>query len=485
MSTTPTIVWFRLDLRLDDNPALAAAVKRGGPVLPVFVHAPEEEGEWAPGAASNVWLHQSLKSLDASLRKKRSRLNILKGRSQEVLENLVRETGAGAVYWNRRYEPVTRARDEHIKAALRTMGCDAMSFNGSLLFEPWEIETRQGFPYQVFTPFWKACLCKHDPAEPLSASRKIPAPERWPASFELDALQLEPRPDWAGGIRDAWSPGEQGAAANLERFLEIALPAYTAFRDRPDAIGTSRLSPYLHFGEISPRQVWNAIRSHLAGASEKGVNVSAEKYLAELGWREFSYHLLYHFPQTTDENLRAQFNHFPWADDAQALAAWQKGRTGYPIVDAGMRELWTTGWMHNRVRMIVASFLTKDLRSHWRNGARWFWDTLVDADLANNTQGWQWTAGCGADAAPYFRIFNPVLQGERYDPKGDYVRKWIPELNKLPAKWIYKPWEAPENVLTEAGVTRGATYPQPIVDHAQARVQALEAYGAIKGRLPN
>jgi deoxyribodipyrimidine photo-lyase len=482
MSTTPTIVWFRLDLRLDDNPALAAAVKRGGPVLPVFVHAPEEEGEWAPGAASNVWLHQSLKSLDASLRKKRSRLNILKGRSQEVLENLVCETGAGAVYWNHRYEPVTRARDERIKAALRTMGCDAMSFNGSLLFEPWEIETRQGDPYQVFTPFWKACLCEHDTAEPLSAPRKIPAPERWPASLELDALQLEPRSDWAGGIRDAWSPGEQGAAANLERFLEIALPAYNTSRDRPDAIGTSRLSPYLHFGEISPRQVWNAIRSHLAGASEKGANVSAEKFLAELRWREFSYHVLYHFPQMTDENLRAQFNHFPWADDALALAAWQNGRTGYPIVDAGMRELWVTGWIHNRVRMIVASFLTKDLRGHWRNGARWFWDTLVDADLANNTQGWQWTAGSGADAAPYFRIFNPVLQGERYDPKGDYVRKWIPELNNLPAKWIHKPWEAPENVLTDAGVTRGATYPQPIVDHAQARVRALEAYGAIKGR---
>ncbi len=482
MNTSPTVLWFRLDLRLDDHPALVAAVKRGGPVIPVFIHAPEEDGEWAPGAASDFWLHQSLKALDGSLRKKHSQLVILKGRSQEVLEKLVRDTRAGAVYWNRRYEPAVRKRDETIRTALCDMGCDAMRFDGALLFEPWEIETKQGGPYQVFTPFWKACLAQDEPAEPLPVPSKIPSPDKWPTSLEVEALRLEPRIDWAGGIREAWTPGEEGAAENLQRFLEDAVQTYSNDRDRPDTVGTSRLSPHLHFGEICPRQIWYATRRQLAGSTKKGENTGAEKFLAELGWREFSYHLLYHFPHMPNENLRLQFDRFPWADDEEALRAWHEGRTGYPIVDAGMRELWTTGWMHNRVRMIVASFLTKDLLIHWREGARWFWDTLVDADLANNTQGWQWTAGCGADAAPYFRIFNPVTQGDRYDPEGNYVRRWVPELEKLPAKWIHKPWEAPEDVLADAGVKLGGTYPRPIVDHGQARERALEAYSVIKGK---
>ncbi|GMV93241.1 MAG: deoxyribodipyrimidine photolyase [Candidatus Hydrogenedentota bacterium] len=482
MSTSPAIVWFRQDLRIEDNPALATAVKRGGPIIPAYIHAPEEEGEWPTGAASKVWLHHSLSALDASLRDKHSRLIVLKGRSQDVLEGLVRDTGAGAVFWNRRYEPTIRTRDEIIKTALRDMGCDAMSFNGSLLFEPWEIETKQGDPYQVFTPFWKACLAKDDPAEPFPAPRKIPAPNDWPASLELEALRLLPGISWDQGIRKAWSMGEGAAAEQLNRFLEDAVADYDSSRDRPDIFGTSRLSPHLHFGEISPRQIWGTTQNHLAGISGKGAANGAEKFLAELGWREFSHHLLYHFPHVPNENLREQFNRFPWADDEKALRAWQKGMTGYPIVDAGMRELWTTGWMHNRVRMIVASFLTKDLLIHWLEGARWFWDTLVDADLANNTQGWQWTGGCGADAAPYFRIFNPVTQGERYDPEGDYVREWIPELANLPSKWIHKPWEASEVELSEAGITLGDTYPHPIVDHAQARERALEAYNAIKNK---
>jgi deoxyribodipyrimidine photo-lyase len=386
------------------------------------------------------------------------------------------------VYWNRRYEPAIRARDETIKNALSGMGCDAMSFNASLLFEPWEAATKQGNPYQVFTPFWKACLAGDEPAESLPAPAKIPAPKDWPASLELKALGLEPAIDWAGGIRSAWTPGEAGAARNLESFLEDTVLNYSDDRDRPDRSGTSRLSPHLHFGEIGPRQIWTSLRSQLAGSSKKGVNTGAEKFLAEIGWREFSYHLLYHYPHVPNENLRERFNAFPWVKNEDTLRAWQTGRTGYPIVDAGMRELWATGWMHNRVRMIVASFLTKDLLIHWVEGARWFWDTLVDADLASNTQGWQWTAGCGADAAPYFRIFNPVSQGERYDPDGEYVRRWVPELKGLPAKWVHKPWEAPVAVKHDASITLGRTYSEPIVDHAQARVRALEAYGAIKGR---
>ncbi len=355
-----------------------------------------------------------------------------------------------------------------------------LSFNAALLWEPWTIETKNETPYKVFTPFWKACQAADSPAEPQESPERIPGLETWPESLEIASLDLEPKIDWAGGIADAWEPGEQGAMSCLERFLSEAIDDYGKDRDRPDKSGTSRLSPYLHHGEISPRRIWRAVQEKLE--NDDNPCRGARKYLSEIAWREFGYHLLYHFPETPLEPLRPEFDSFPWADDPRGLEAWQKGQTGYPIVDAGMRELWTTGWMHNRVRMIVASFLVKDLFLPWQEGARWFWDTLVDADLANNTLGWQWAAGSGADAAPYFRIFNPVSQGERFDPQGLYVRRWVPEIAGLSDRYLHKPWEAPMKDLQGAGVDLGNAYPRPIVDHAEARQRALAAWDDLKAR---
>jgi len=480
MSKNPSIVWFRQDLRLDDNPALLAAVERSGPVLPVFIWSPGEEGEWAPGGASKWWIHQSLLRLDESLRRRGSRLLILSGPAEAALGKLIQTSGARAVYWNRRYEPASIARDKALKESLGRDGLEIKSFNAALLWEPWTIQTQKETPYKVFTPFWKACQAAASPPEPEEAPERIPAPEKWPQSLETAALELEPQIDWAGGIAEAWEPGEQGAARRLERFLAEAVDDYGEDRDRPDRTGTSRLSPYLHHGEISPRRIWRAVHDNL-GESEKPTK-GARKFLSEVAWREFGYHLLYHFPETPLEPLRPEFDSFPWADDPQGLEAWQNGRTGYPIVDAGMRELWATGWMHNRVRMIVASFLVKDLFLPWQEGAQWFWDTLVDADLANNTLGWQWAAGSGADASPYFRIFNPVSQSERFDPQGRYVRRWVPEIAALPDSFLHKPWEAPMKVLQEAEVNLGTNYPRPIVDHAEARQRALAAWDDLKAR---
>ena len=471
-----SLVWFRHDLRLADNPALSAAVARGGPVVPIFIWAPDEEGAWAPGAASRWWLHQSLAQLEAALRQRGSGLVIRHGPSEATLRAVLAETGADAVFWNRRYEPAIVARETGIKARLRADGVLVETYNSALLFEPWTVETKAGKPFQVFTPFWKACLASGPPLAPITAPAALPAPTMRLESVPLDQLQLEPRVDWAASIRAAWHPGEAGAAAQLARFLAEALPRYAEDRDRPDLIGTSRLSPHLHFGEMGPRQIWQAVRAHPAHAGGSG----SETYLREIGWREFAHHLLFHFPQTPEQPLRPEFAAFPWAADARGLRAWQKGRTGYPIVDAGMRELWATGWMHNRVRMLVASFLVKDLRVPWQRGVEWFWDTLVDADLASNTLGWQWTAGCGADAAPYFRVFNPVSQGEKFDPDGAYVRRWVPELAGMPAAWIHKPWVAPAEVLAAGGVALGRTYPHPLVDHAAARAAALAAFATIK-----
>ena len=495
-----SLVWFRLDLRLADNPALQAALKRGA-VIPVFIHAPDEEAPWSPGGASRWWLHQSLKSLDASLRDFGSQLIIRRGSSLETLSALAKETGATAVFWNRRYEPAITARDTKIKTALREAGLEVESFNGALLHEPWTIQNQSGKPFQVFTPFWKNCLTKPDPAEPLPRPRKLFAPERWPKSFALAALELEPKIKWAEGMRAAWQPGESGAAAQLGKFLTAAFSNYTNDRNRPDLTGTSRLSPHLHFGEISPRQIWHAVRRHVemgapisesartgeatAPTSRVGDRRSVadwrtSQFLTEIGWREFAHHLLHHFPHTPAEPLRADFKKFPWRKDAEFLAVWQQGQTGYPIVDAGMRELWATGWIHNRVRMIVASFLVKDLLLSWTDGAAWFWDALVDADLAQNTLGWQWTAGCGADAAPYFRVFNPVTQGEKFDPHGGYVRRWCPELVQLSDQWLHAPWNAPREILERAGVVLGDNYPEPIVSHAIAREVALATFAAMK-----
>jgi deoxyribodipyrimidine photo-lyase len=469
-----TIVWFRHDLRIDDNPALAAAAGRGM-VVPVFVWAPEEEAPWAPGAASRWWLHRSLEKLAAALAKAGCPLVIRRGGSLATLRKLATEFGATHVTWNRRYEPAIVKRDTAIKQALAADGLAVESFNGGLLYEPAHVATKEGRPYQVFTPFWRALLARDEPATPVAAPKKlVPAPKT-AAGLAIEALGLLPSIPWAGTMERTWSPGEAGAHKRLDSFLDRALTGYGTERDRPDHVGTSCLSAHLHFGEISPRRVWHAVRDAAGGKPAAKLAGSPEVYLRELGWREFAGHLLFHFPHTADAPLRADYAKFPWANDPVGLRAWQRGRTGFPIVDAGMRQLWATGWMHNRVRMIVASFLVKDLRVSWLEGARWFWDTLVDADLAANTLGWQWAAGCGADAAPYFRIFNPTSQGTKFDPEGTYVRTWVPELAKLPSDDIHEPAEADTSVLSKAGIVLGRDYPEPLVDHAEARKLALEA----------
>jgi deoxyribodipyrimidine photo-lyase len=386
------------------------------------------------------------------------------------------------VFWNRRYEPAIVARDESLKATLRAAGLQAESYNGALLHEPWSIQNKSGKPFRVFTPFWKTCLAAGEPDPPLPVPRHVAPVQKQPISLPIAALELEPKMNWATGLQAAWCPGTAGAGGELKRFLAHGILAYSSGRNRPDLLGTSRLSPHLRFGEISPRQVWHAVASFAGSQSVPAKTWRSWQFLTELGWREFAYHLLYHFPQTAEQPLRPEFASFPWRDHAAWLQAWQRGQTGYPLVDAGMRELWSTGWMHNRVRMVVASFLVKNLLINWTQGARWFWDTLVDADLANNTLGWQWTAGCGADAAPFFRIFNPVSQGEKFDPEGSYVRRWIPELARIPDRWLHRPWEAPPAQLTAAGIELGRTYPRPIVSHLVAREVALEAYHDMKAK---
>ena len=435
----PSLVWFRQDLRLSDNPALAAAVQRGKPVIPVFIWAPEEEGSWPPGAASRWWLSRSLAALSADLEKLGSRLIVRRGPSIEAIDRLMAETGAGALFLNRRYEPRPMGRDGDVLTNLRRQGFIAEGFNGNLLFEPWTIANQSGKPFRVFTAFWRTCMKCPIPKPAADAPRRLRSPESWPSSLALADLQLEPSFDWASGFREVWQPGEAGALGQLKRFLEETAARYETGRDRPDQTGTSRLSPHLHFGEISPREIWRAAPNNQA-------------YLRQLIWREFAYHLLFHFPESTDRPLRPEFAQFPWKSDPAKFRAWTRGETGYPLVDAGMRELWHTGWMHNRVRMVVASFLVKHLLIDWREGAAWFWDTLVDADLANNTLGWQWVAGSGADAAPYFRIFNPSIQAAKFDPDGAYVRRWAPD---------------------SAART-------PIVDHDEARRRALAALESIR-----
>jgi deoxyribodipyrimidine photo-lyase len=466
-----TIWWVRRDLRLADNPALEAALAAGGKILPVFIWAPDEEKPWAPGAASCWWLHHSLAAFKTDLERHHATLVIRKGPTLASLRAIIKETGATHVVWNRLYEPAVIARDKIVKESLRKDGLEVKSFSANLLFEPWTIKTQQENPYQVFTPFYRCCQTYGAPSKPQPAPKHLPKISKAPWSVEIDDLGLLPALDWADGMRDSWSPGETGAAKLLEDFEKENVTAYKDDRDRPDKVGTSRLSPHLHFGEISPRQIWYAC--HKASQSEP--------YIRQLYWREFAHHLLFHFPHTTDHPLRENFAKFPWQNDKKLLGIWERGKTGYPIVDAGMRELWRTGWMHNRVRMIVASFLVKDLLLPWQDGARWFWDTLVDADLANNTLGWQWAAGCGADAAPYFRIFNPVLQATKFDPEGIYVKRWLATLRGLSAPDIHKIFELPAKQLENAGVRLGEHYPKPVVDHGKARDAALEAYARLKG----
>ncbi|WP_426700370.1 cryptochrome/photolyase family protein [Rhodanobacter sp. Col0626] len=466
MSTA--IVLFRRDLRLVDNPALSAACETHAQVLPVYVHAPGEEGAWPAGAASRWWMHHSLAALDAQLRTHHAVLHLRHGDTLKQLRQLIRHSGASAVYWNRLYEPASIARDMQIKSALREEGIEVHSHNAALWCEPWTIATQQGDPYKVFTPYWRNLRSQWQAAEPLPK----PALHGWrelPDGVPLEAFDLLPRIDWDTGLAETWQPGERGAQEMLEIFADDAIGDYAHARDLPARHGTSRLSPHLHFGEISPRQIHFELdrRAHAMDVKRRP---DIEPYLRELGWREFAHHLLFHFPHTPTENFNPRFANFRWnAPDDAVLARWQQGRTGIPLVDAGMRELWHTGWMHNRVRMIVASFLTKNLRQHWHHGARWFWDTLVDADLANNTLGWQWVAGCGADAAPYFRVFNPVTQSKKFDPDGIYLRRWLPELADASTALLHEPWKDPA-LLKRSG------YPAPMVDLAASRQDALVAY---------
>ncbi|MEJ2310160.1 MAG: deoxyribodipyrimidine photo-lyase [Gammaproteobacteria bacterium] len=480
---TTAILWFRRDLRLDDNPALSAALEQCERLIPLYVHQPGEEAPWAPGAASLWWLHHSLASLDEMLQKRGSRLVIRQGDAEAVLQSLIDTQGVTRLFWNRLYEPEIIERDKRLKKRLTGAGIRCESFNASLLFEPWEISTGQGTPYKVFTAFWKACLRNGLPQSvPPMAPGRLPA---LPASVDrepLEALRLLPSIPWDSGFHDCWTPGADAAMTQLESFITDSIAAYNSDRDLPGTIGTSRLSPHLHFGEIGPRQVLDSVRT-MTEFDETMTPTGQNVYIKQLGWRDFGHHLMYHFPQTTDQPLDERFGNYPWLwkeDADELLRAWQQGRTGFPIVDAGMRELWHTGWMHNRVRMIVASLLTKNLGIHWLEGARWFWETLVDADLANNSMGWQWTAGCGADAAPFFRIFNPVTQSERFDPRGLYIRQWVPELAKLPDKAIHAPWLQKPEILQHAGIKLGIDYPGPIVDLKQTREQALAQWSQIK-----
>lgn len=477
--------WFRGDLRLADNPALLAAAACSETIL-VFVA--ESNARLRPrGGASRWWLHHSLAALRAELVKLGAPLHILEGDSEALIPDLAQKLGCERVTWTRRYGEAERACDQAIKTALQARGIEARSFNGNLLYEPMEIRSQAGGPIRVFTPFWKACRALRLPEAPLAAPGKIQAaaiaPAEWgPAQRSLEALGLLPHsPDWSGGLADAFTPGEAGAKASLAAFLDGPLAGYAEQRDRPDFVSTSRLSPHLAFGEISPRQIWQAVEHRFAAGTLAASRRDIDKFFAELGWREFAYHLLFHVPDLVGTNFQRRFDAFPWIEDRARLSAWQKGLTGYPMVDAGMRELWRHGFMHNRVRMITASFLIKHLMIDWRVGEAWFWDTLCDADPANNAASWQWVAGSGADAAPYFRIFNPFTQGEKFDPEGQYIRRFVPELAKLPNGYIHRPWDAPPAILRAAGIELGRDYPAPIVDHDAARARALAAFQSLKG----
>ena len=468
----PVIVWFRDDLRVSDHPALHAASDSHAPVICLYVL--DESAGRPLGGASRWWLAQSLRALDAALKKLGATLILRKGATAEVIAEMARATNAQTVVWNTSDVPPQAALERRVAEALDKIGVSTKAFPGDLLVKPQAIRNKEGRGLRVFTPFWNRVLGMGDPPRPLPAPRKMKA---FPTidGDDLASWKLEPaRPDWAGGLRAAWTPGEAGAQARLSDFLEGPIKGYASGRDRPDREGTSRLSPHLRFGEISPRQVWHTAK--FAAAQNPSLGSDVAKFLSELGWREFSRHLLFDHPDLSETNLQPSFDAFPWKRDAKALRAWQRGLTGYPIVDAGMRELWHTGIMHNRVRMVVAPFLVKHLLIDWREGEKWFWDTLVDADPGSNPASWQWVAGSGADAAPYFRVFNPILQGEKFDPDGAYVAKWVPELSKLPVKLIHQPWEATPMELAAAGIALGKTYPEPIVDHKAARERALAAY---------
>jgi deoxyribodipyrimidine photo-lyase len=447
MSGGAAIVWFRQDLRLRNNPALHAAARTAATVIPVYIWSPEEEGDWPPGSASRWWLHHSLAALDQQLRDRGSRLLLTRGPALSTLQKLAADTGATSVYANKRYEPAAVKCVRVVSEGLLRRGVSTMEFNGSLLADPETFLNRSGQPYQIYTAFQRSLQRDLKPGPLLPVPHSLRAPSRWPKGESLLSLGLMSEIKWYRTMEAIWEPGESGAQARLKRFLKGRIADYGRTRDIPSVDGTSGLSPHLHFGEIDPLQLWHALRGR-AGSTA---------FLREVLWREFAYHLLHHFPHTATRPLREEFGRFPWRRSTKLLYAWQRGMTGIPLVDAGMRELWATGWMHNRVRMVVASFLVKNLLIHWQDGARWFWDTLVDADLANNTLNWQWVAGCGADAAPYFRIFNPALQARRFDPDSAYIGRWI----------------APK------------AYPKPVVDLKETREAALDAYVAMRRATKN
>lgn len=480
MKSKTAIVWFRNDLRTSDHPAMTHAINHGYRVIPLFIWSPEEEGEWAPGAASQWWLHHSLKSLDESLQKLGSRLIVRRGSSLAVLSSMVRESGASAVFFSEQVEPILRKRDDEVRRELEATGVQVATFSPNLLLDPSKIFNQSNAPYQVFTSYWKRSLSQIELRPITKLNAPLIGPVKWPGSLQIENLNLLPSIRWYTTIEKTWQPGEDSAKSLISDFLKAKISSYDRGRDIPSQELTSRLSPHLHFGEITPNQILHALIKSFEKHGFHRNSWKIHRFVTEMGWREFSHYLLYHFPNTSNEPLRPEFKRFPWSDNADHLKAWQRGQTGYPLVDAGMRELWATGWMHNRVRMVVASFLVKHLRVHWLEGARWFWDTLVDADLAQNSLGWQWSAGCGADAAPYFRIFNPMLQAEKFDPEGEYIRKWVPELARLPKAYIFEPSKAPEKVIKHFGIELGKTYPKPIVDHPKARASALRAFDTLK-----
>ena len=468
------VMWFRQDLRLADNPALTNALE-DGKTLPIFILDDFNSKEHVNGAASKWWLHHSLIKLNKSLKNK---LCFFVGNPIDILDEIHKQFEISNIFWSRCYEPWRIKRDKKIKKYFNDQNVNVNTFNGSLLWEPWNIAKKDGTPYKVFTPYYrKGCLNSDKPRMPLPAPNLSNLISIDNHDLKIEDLELMPKHNWYNKMISLWSPGEEGAHSKIEEFISNGLNNYKEGRNFPSNQNVSQLSPHLHFGEVSPNQVWYRAKTK---EGKLGIKKDLDHFLSELGWREFSFNLLYHFPFLPKENLQKKFDNFPWDNDKDKLKKWQKGLTGYPIVDAGMQELWQTGYMHNRLRMVVGSFLVKNLLLHWHHGERWFWDCLIDADLASNSAGWQWIAGSGADAAPYFRIFNPITQGQKFDPDGKYTRKYLPVLNDMPDKFLFNPWEAPEDVLRSAGVKLGENYPLPIVEIGSSRQKALEAFATTK-----
>ena len=476
MNDNINIYWIRQDLRLMDNPALTAAVNNG-PIIPIYILDEESPKEHKLGQSSRLWLHHSLIQLN---RKFDNKLLIAKGNPEDILINICDLEGVNNIFWNRDYEPWSIIRDKQIKQNLSEKNIQVSTFNSSLLWEPWDVKKNDNTPYRVFTPYFRrGCLNAKTPRRPIhKPDNIIYHPINCFKPIQINDLNLQSDYKWKDNIIAQWSIGEDAAQKRLNEFVDNELDGYKEGRNFPTKKNVSRLSPYLHWGEISPNTVWYKVKDK--NDLEVKNHQDTDHFLSEMGWREFSHSLLYYFPELPKKNLQKKFDKFSWNIDETKLKAWQRGKTGYPIVDAGMRELWLTGYMHNRLRMIVGSFLVKNLLLHWNEGEKWFWDCLVDADLANNSAGWQWIAGCGADAAPYFRIFNPITQGLKFDPNGEYVRKYIPEISKLPNKYLFNPWEAPYEELERANVTLGDTYPKPIVDLKISRQDALSAFAQLK-----